>query len=505
MPGTHCCVRNCFSSTHDYRGKRRDHVLRFFRIPTWKKHEGEHVSDVTRRRRMSWVAAIRRKDITFDRISQSMRVCSLHFHSGKPSYEMLENHPDWKPSLRLGHSDVKKTDEARFQRLVKRRTQHQEQLLLPPQHLEQPPCPAQHPEQAPPLVQHQEQPPCPAQEQAPPSAQQPHQEPAQECALCPYRRDVINSLLEENRKLKEELEEYRMNENFLSGDDNRVKYYTGLPNYLTFQTLLLSLTPYLPQGRLKKLSPFQLVLLTLMRLRLDLPIQHLGRLLRVHRTTASDAFHHTLSVMYSRLSPLVYWPSRESLMASMPHKFVESFGGNAAAIVDCFEVFIEKPSNALARAQTFSQHKHAHTMKYLIVVTPQGVISFISEGWGGHASDKHITEQSGFLDKLMPGDVVLTDRGFDIGESVGMMCAEVKVPPRGRAQLEARDVEEAGATAHLRIHVERMIGVVQNAFKFLRSTVPVNMLLKCEGENVMALDKIVTVCCALTNMCPSVV
>uniref|UniRef100_A0AAV2L2X1 Uncharacterized protein n=1 Tax=Knipowitschia caucasica TaxID=637954 RepID=A0AAV2L2X1_KNICA len=30
-----------------------------------------------------------------------MRVCSLHFHSGKPSYEMLENHPDWTPSLRL--------------------------------------------------------------------------------------------------------------------------------------------------------------------------------------------------------------------------------------------------------------------------------------------------------------------------------------------------------------------------------------------------------------------
>ncbi|XDV34388.1 hypothetical protein PO909_004549 [Leuciscus waleckii] len=142
MPGKHCCVKNCSSVSHDCRGNRRNNVLQFFRFPTWKKHEGEHVSDVTRRRRISWVAAIRRKDITFDRISESMRVCSLHFHSGKPSYEMFENHPDWKPSLRLGHSDVKQTDEARFLRLVNRRTQHQEQ----------PPSPAQQQEQVPPLV-----------------------------------------------------------------------------------------------------------------------------------------------------------------------------------------------------------------------------------------------------------------------------------------------------------------------------------------------------------------
>lgn len=403
---------------------------------------------------------------------------------------MMESHPDWAPSLRLGHSDVKETDRQRFQRQAQRQAKASQQ---PDQHQEEPQLP-----------------PSPDQHQEEPQNQHLVEQPAswaQECELCTSQREVINSLLEENRQLKKELEERRMNENFLSGDDNRVKYYTGLPSYVMFQTLLLSLTPYLSQGKLKKLSPFQLVLLTLMRLRLDLPIQHLSYLFQVHRTTASDAFHHTVSVMYSRLSPLVYWPTRESLLTTMPHQFVESFGKNVAAIVDCFEVFIERASNVLARAQTFSQYKHTHTMKYLIVITPQGVISFISEGWGGRASDKHITENCGVLNKLLPGDVVLADRGFNIRESVGMMCAEVKVPAftRGRAQLEAKDVEETRAIAHLRIHVERVIGVVRNKFKFLHSTVPVNMLLKCEGENVTALDKVVTVCSALTNMCKSIV
>jgi hypothetical protein len=132
---------------------------------------------------------------------------------------------------------------------------------------------------------------------------------------------------------------------------------------------------------------------------------------------------------------------------------VETFGKRVAVIVDCFEIFMERPSNLKARAQTFSNYKHRHTQKYMIGITPQGAICFISKGWGGRASDKHITENCGFLDKLLPGDMVLADRGFDISESVGMMCAEVKIPAftRGRAQMDAKDIESTRKLAHLRI------------------------------------------------------
>ena len=41
---------------------------------------------------------------------------------------------------------------------------------------------------------------------------------------------------------------------------------------------------------------------------------------------------------------------------------------------------------------------------------------FISKGWGGHTSDKHITEHSGFLKHLQNGDVILADRGFNAAE-----------------------------------------------------------------------------------------
>lgn len=49
--------------------------------------------------------AVGRSDITFHHISSSIRVCSRHFHSGKPAYEMLVSDPDWVPSLHLGHNE----------------------------------------------------------------------------------------------------------------------------------------------------------------------------------------------------------------------------------------------------------------------------------------------------------------------------------------------------------------------------------------------------------------
>ena len=58
------------------------------------------------------------------------------------------------------------------------------------------------------------------------------------------------------------------------------------------------------------------------------------------------------------------------------------------AIIDCLEIFIEKPSNLLAKASTWSQNKYYNMAKYLISITPQGCVNFISKGWGGCASDR---------------------------------------------------------------------------------------------------------------------
>jgi len=177
------------------------------------------------------------------------------------------------------------------------------------------------------------------------------------------------------------------------------------------------------------------------------------------------------------------------------------------AIVDCYEIRIEKPSHLVAKAATWSQYKHSNTVKVFIAISPQGVTSFISPAWGGRVSDKHLTLQSGFLNKLLPGDIVLADRGFDIAEDVARMQASLKIPTftKGCTQLSPKDVEDTRKLANVQIHVARGIGATRQRYSILMSTLPINFVKpRFEGQPA-TIDNIIIVCHALNNLCPSVI
>ena len=109
-------------------------------------------------------------------------------------------------------------------------------------------------------------------------------------------------------------------------------------------------------------------------------------------------------------------------------------------IVDCTEVFIERATNLLARSQTWSNYKSHNTVKYFIGITPQGTVSFVSRSWGVRVSHKQITQECGILSLLLPGNVVLADRGFNIYEPVVIHQVEAKLRAftKGKTQLLQR-------------------------------------------------------------------
>ena len=318
----------------------------------------------------------------------------------------------------------------------------------------------------------------------------------------------LQTLRTENVDLKEQVslisEKYKVTD--FEGKDEKTKYYTGLPTFALLWTLFTYLEPHLPVK--KTMDKFQLLIMALMRLRLNLPLQLLSFEFGVHQSTISRLFAETIDIMFVRMKPFILWPEREQLQKTMPMQFRKHFGTRVSVIIDCFEVFMEKPSNLLARAKTWSSYKHHHTAKFLIGITPQGSVSFISRGWGGRVSDKFITEHCGFLSNILPGDIVLADRGFDISDTIGSVCnAEVRIPAftKGRSQLSPLDIESTRKLASVRIQVERVIGVVRQKYTILSGTIPIEFVVCSAGEEYTLIDKIACICCALVNLCPSAV
>ena len=101
-------------------------------------------------------------------------------------------------------------------------------------------------------------------------------------------------------------------------------------------------------------------------------------------------------------------------------------------------------------------------------------ICFVSEAWGGRNSDMFLTKNCGLLDKLIPGDLVLADRGFTVHESVQFHQAKLNIPAftKGKDQLDSVDVEQTRKIATVRIHVERIIGLLRPKYTILQQTLP---------------------------------
>ena len=154
------------------------------------------------------------------------------------------------------------------------------------------------------------------------------------------------NLRSENQELKSKLKYNSLESDSFEGNDDKVRYFTGLPS---FPVMLVTFNLICPHMSLKStLSAFQQFLLTCMRLRLNVSVQYLGYCFGVSTSTASRVFLNTISVMHARLVPLlVFWPDREVLRASMPLSFGSKFR-KCACIIDCFEIFIERPSDIKA-------------------------------------------------------------------------------------------------------------------------------------------------------------
>ena len=125
-------------------------------------------------------------------------------------------------------------------------------------------------------------------------------------------------------------------------------------------------------------------------------------------------------------------------------------------------------------------------------------MTFVSQMWGGRVSHRMITEKSGILELLQPGDNVMADRGFDIQDMLAPLDVTLNILPflDQRPQLSAREVTETRRIAEVRIHVERAISQIKN-YRILQGVLPISQ--------AAISSQMFTVCAYLTNFSPPVV
>ena len=86
------------------------------------------------------------------------------------------------------------------------------------------------------------------------------------------------------------------------------------------------------------------------------------------------------------------------------------------------------PNSFRAQSRTYSQYKSHNTANGLISITPSGMITFISHLYGGHVSDKAITQSYGLID-LLEADDVMADKVFDIQDFLVPHRIILSIPP----------------------------------------------------------------------------
>lgn len=228
--------------------------------------------------------------------------------------------------------------------------------------------------------------------------------------------------------------------------------------------------------------------MTLMKLRLGLLEDDLAFRFKVSQSLVSAILSTWLRFLAKELSWMIIWPSKDQVKLHLPP--FKRLHPNLRCIIDCSEVFTETLSASDIQAALWSDYKHHYTVKFLVAITPNGAPCYVSQCYGGRATDKYIVRDCDFLNCVEPYDQIMADRGFKIREELLLRNASLCIPPSTKPgmQMVAVDVRETSQIANVRIYVEQAIGRL--IFHILKNILPINCLPLYDG--------IVQVMCVLT-------
>ncbi|KAL4153008.1 hypothetical protein QTP88_000841 [Uroleucon formosanum] len=245
--------------------------------------------------------------------------------------------------------------------------------------------------------------------------------------------------------------------------DSLINYYTGtgLPNRKTINFFFVIFKDkhitYLLGWNVERIPKNNQILMTLMKLRLNLDFIDLGVRFGCTRKTINNIvltwIHVFHTVLFKGFMESV--PSELKNRACLPSIFNNFV--NCRIILDCTEIFTAIPGKMYMQKLTYSNYKHRYTLKGLVGIAPNGVLTFCSCLCPGSTSDKEIVKNSGVLNIFSSGDLILADEGFLINYLLPEGVSVNIHPFLASPQFTPNQVIRTLTIAQARIHIERAI------------------------------------------------
>ena len=164
-----------------------------------------------------------------------------------------------------------------------------------------------------------------------------------------YMGNISDIITDKLSSTKEQLLLTQLTEDSFRDHDDKTKFYTGIPSFSLLMHVLNLIAPHIKRNTQNALCQFQEFLLVLIRLKLNSPLPDSAYQFNISVPTAHRIFDRWIHVMSVRFKFLIQWPEHEELQATMSMVFQRNFGKKVAVIIDCFEIFIERPSGLIAR------------------------------------------------------------------------------------------------------------------------------------------------------------
>ena len=255
--------------------------------------------------------------------------------------------------------------------------------------------------------------------------------------------------------------------------DYYIHFYTGLETYKKFAMVLVTLglaAHHLRYyyGITPRLSIEDQFFLTLIKLRTHPTNRELGFFFGLSQKQVSNIFITWINFMYCQWSEINWWPSQELVRYYAPSDFKAKFP-KTRLIVDGTEFPLQKPTQPIAQQATFSTYKNRNTLKVLVGCTPGGLVSFVSDVFGGSTSDRQIVERSNLPKMCDPGDEIMADKGFNVEDMFLPYQVSVNMPTffKKKNRMSTATVMKDRKIASKRVHIERIIGLAKT-YKILR-------------------------------------